>query len=68
VLLTVLVITGDDTLTWTPSPVAWPTLGILPALAFLPLLSPLARRPALAADATPSPTASTSRPAEVAPA
>jgi energy-coupling factor transport system permease protein len=65
-LLTVLVVTGDDTLTWSPSPVAWPTLGIIPALAFLPLLSPLARRPALAGDAAPSPTASSSRAAEVA--
>lgn len=47
ILLAVLVLTGDDTLTWSPSPVAWPSLGILPALAFLPLLAPLARRPAV---------------------
>ncbi len=47
VLLGVLVLTGDDTLTWSPSPVAWPTFGLLPALAFLPLLAPLTRRPVL---------------------
>jgi energy-coupling factor transport system permease protein len=46
-LLTLLVVGGDDTLTWTPSPVAWPAFGALPALAFVPLLAPLTRRPVL---------------------
>lgn len=47
IILAALVMTGDGTLAWTPSPVAWPAFGVLPALAFIPLLAPLARRPVL---------------------
>jgi hypothetical protein len=46
VLLGVLVAAGDTTLTWTPSPVAWPDVDLLAVMALLPLLAPLARRPA----------------------
>jgi hypothetical protein len=62
----VLVVTGDDTLIWTPSPVAWPTFGLLPALALVPLLAPLVRRPVLPA-AAPAADARI-RPTKVAPA
>ena len=68
ILLAALIITGDDTLTWTPSPVAWPAFGVLPALAFVPLLAPLSRRPSLP---TPVPVAHRPAPgvtAEVSPA
>lgn len=43
--LTVLTITGDDTLTWAASPLRWPTLSILPVLALGALAAPLGRRP-----------------------
>ncbi len=47
VLLAALVIAGDDsTFVWTPSPVHWPGIDVLAALAFLPLLAPLVRAPA----------------------
>jgi len=68
ILLAALIIAGDDTLTWTPSPVAWPAFGVLPALAFVPLLAPLSRRPSLP---TPVPVAHRPAPgitAEVSPA
>jgi hypothetical protein len=31
---------GDSSLVWFASPLAWPTLHVLPALALLPLLAP----------------------------
>ncbi len=45
ILIIVLSIAGDNTLTWTPSPVRWPAFDILPALALIALLAPLTRRP-----------------------
>jgi energy-coupling factor transporter transmembrane protein EcfT len=48
-LLIVLAVIGDDsTFVWTPSPVHWPQVDVLAALAFVPLLAPLARAPAAA--------------------
>jgi energy-coupling factor transport system permease protein len=47
VALTVLSITGDDSLTWAASPLRWPTLSILPVLALAALCAPLTRRPTL---------------------
>jgi energy-coupling factor transporter transmembrane protein EcfT len=47
ILLILFVITGDDsTFVWTPSPVRWPQVEPLAALALLPLLTPLVRAPA----------------------
>ncbi|MCZ7527976.1 MAG: energy-coupling factor transporter transmembrane protein EcfT [Acidimicrobiia bacterium] len=43
--LAVLALTGDGSLTWTASPLRWPTFGILPALTLAGLLAPLALRP-----------------------
>lgn len=49
VLLVTLVISGDDaTFVWTPSPVQWPQIEIVAALAFLPLLAPMTRTPSTA--------------------
>lgn len=45
VALTMLSITGDDSLTWVASPLRWPTLSVLPVVALLALCAPLARRP-----------------------
>jgi energy-coupling factor transporter transmembrane protein EcfT len=54
VLLVVLVITGDDsTFVWTPSPVRWPQVEVASALAFVPLLAPLVRTPAVVPVAAP---------------
>jgi energy-coupling factor transport system permease protein len=36
---------GDASLVWTASPLRWPTLHLLPAIALVALLAPLARRP-----------------------
>jgi energy-coupling factor transport system permease protein len=46
-LLALLVVADDASLTWTASPLHWPTFHVLPALAIGLLLAPLARRPAL---------------------
>ncbi|MFM7616257.1 MAG: energy-coupling factor transporter transmembrane component T [Actinomycetes bacterium] len=45
VLLGVLTIAGDRSLTWRAQPLTWPQVGLLPILALLPLLAPMARRP-----------------------
>jgi energy-coupling factor transport system permease protein len=45
VALTVLSITGDDSLTWVASPLRWPTLSVLPVVALAALAAPLVRRP-----------------------
>jgi energy-coupling factor transport system permease protein len=42
--LAVCSVTGDHSLTWFASPLRWPTLHVLPALALIPLLSPIALR------------------------
>jgi energy-coupling factor transporter transmembrane protein EcfT len=55
--LAALSLAGDASLSWTPSPLRWPTLHILPVLSLLGLLTPLLRRPA--AERAPA------RPAEV---
>jgi energy-coupling factor transport system permease protein len=44
--LALLSLAGDSSLSWTPSPLAWPSLHVLPVLALLGLLAPLVRRPA----------------------
>ncbi len=43
-LLSVLALTGEQSLTWTPSPLTWPALHALPVLALTPLLLPLVRQ------------------------
>jgi hypothetical protein len=43
--LALLTIAGDDSLTWSASPLRWPTFQLLPALAIGLLLAPLAHRP-----------------------
>jgi energy-coupling factor transporter transmembrane protein EcfT len=55
VALAALSLAGDSSLSWTPSPLRWPTLHVLPVLALLGLLNPLLRRPA------PAPAAPTAR-------
>lgn len=45
VALTVLSIAGDSSLAWAASPLRWPTLHVLPALALGALAAPLVRRP-----------------------
>jgi len=45
VALTVLTITGDDSLVWGQSPLRWPTLSALAVVALLALCAPLLRRP-----------------------
>jgi energy-coupling factor transporter transmembrane protein EcfT len=47
VTLAVLSLAGDDSLTWAPSPLRWPSLHVLPVLALLGLLTPLLRRSAV---------------------
>jgi hypothetical protein len=42
-------IAGDDSLFWYTSPLRWPTLDVLPALALLPLLVPVMLRVPMAA-------------------
>jgi hypothetical protein len=44
-LVGILGLAGDDSLTWHASPPAWPTFNPLVAIALLPLLAPLARIP-----------------------
>jgi energy-coupling factor transport system permease protein len=44
-LVGVFSLAGETSLTWVPSPPAWPTFDPLVALALLPLLAPLARVP-----------------------
>lgn len=44
-LLGILALTGERSLTWTPSPLTWPALHVLPVLALIPLLLPMARTP-----------------------
>jgi energy-coupling factor transport system permease protein len=44
-LVGVFSLAGETSLTWVPSPPAWPTFDPLVALALLPLLAPLARIP-----------------------
>lgn len=46
--LGILALTGDDSLTWTPSPLTWPALHLLPVLGLAPLLLPLTRQPTTA--------------------
>lgn len=54
ILLVALIVVGDDsTFTWTPSPVRWPQIDVLAALAFVPLLAPLVRAPESAPVAAP---------------
>jgi energy-coupling factor transport system permease protein len=43
--LALLTVAGDDSLTWSASPLRWPTFQLLPALAIGLLLAPLAHRP-----------------------
>ncbi|MEI8336909.1 MAG: energy-coupling factor transporter transmembrane component T [Actinomycetes bacterium] len=43
--LGVLTIYGNDTLTWSASPLAWPQVGLIPVIALIPLLAPMVRRP-----------------------
>jgi energy-coupling factor transport system permease protein len=45
-LLALLVVADDASLTWTASPLHWPTFHVLPALSIGLLLAPIARRPA----------------------
>lgn len=45
IALAVLSVTGDDSLVWVASPLRWPTLSLLPALALTALCAPLVRRP-----------------------
>jgi energy-coupling factor transport system permease protein len=45
--LALLTVAGDGSLTWSASPLRWPTFHVLPALAIGLLLAPLARRPPL---------------------
>ena len=45
IALGVLTITGNDTLTWSASPLTWPQVGLLPVISLIPLLAPMARRP-----------------------
>jgi energy-coupling factor transport system permease protein len=58
VALGVLSLTGDSSLTWTASPLHWPSFHLLPFLALLPLAAPLALAPSRRIDrrfaATPS--------------
>jgi hypothetical protein len=49
--LAVLSSAGNDTLAWYASPVAWPRFDPVVAIALLPLLAPLARRPSVPASA-----------------
>lgn len=44
-LLGVLTLAGDRSLTWAAEPLTWPQVGLLPVLALVPLLAPMARRP-----------------------
>jgi energy-coupling factor transport system permease protein len=46
-LLAVASAAGDDSLTWITSPLRWPDLHVLPALALIPLLAPFVTRPNL---------------------
>lgn len=45
VLLGILALVGENSLTWSPSPLRWPALHVLPVLALTPLLLPLTRLP-----------------------
>ncbi len=44
-VLAVLRVRDDASLVWTPSPLQWPAVHLLPILALIPLLAPMARRP-----------------------
>ena len=44
--LAVVSIAGDDSLSWTPSPLRWPSLHVFPVIALAGLLTPMLRRPA----------------------
>ena len=57
IALAALSLAGDSSLTWAPSPLRWPALHVLPALALLGLLTPLLRRPAAAVAEAPVPAA-----------
>ena len=56
IALVVVDAAGDDSLTWAASPLRWPVLHLLPAVAIALLAVPLVRRPT-AAPAPPRPTA-----------
>ena len=40
-----LTLAGDRSLAWSAEPLTWPQVGVLPLLALVPLLAPMARRP-----------------------
>lgn len=44
-ILGALTVAGDTSLTWSAQPLTWPQVGLLPLLALVPLLAPMARRP-----------------------
>ena len=64
VVLSVVSAIGNDTLAWFASPLRWPRFDPVVALALLPLLAPLVRRP-VEARATASAVARTAAPADL---
>ncbi len=60
-LLGLINVIGDDTLTWNASPLTWPGLHLVVALALVPLLAPLVRlpAPAIVPGSAPAPTGRT---------
>ncbi len=65
-LLAILALAGDSSLTWTPSPLAWPAVHVLPVVGLTPLLLPLLRAPRAPATVARSTTIGEAMPAEVA--
>jgi energy-coupling factor transport system permease protein len=59
VALAILSLADDSSLSWTPSPLRWPSLHLLPLVALVGLLTPLLRRPVTTATAAPATTPTT---------